>query len=250
MLREGEIMVTRKINEDALIKKALKAINKDLGVSDKSRAARIKSFSESIKAAPPSFLNRIKDVWKAFAALMAGFFTIGFIIARLTIPTEVVIQTASVSPDIYDFNNFDTNSDGQITFAELENGKQAVATVRFVSPDQYEFSAFDIDDDGHLNLAEAQAAKESLAINQFKFSDKDLNGKLNYEESTQAVYSMTQNKFDELDNDEDRYLSFDEVNQDIAYLGEQQFNKLDRDKNGKLAFDEAQYLFVIIFVES
>ena len=61
---------------------------------------------------------------------------------------------------------------------------------------------------------------------------------------------MTQNKFDELDNDEDRYLSFDEVNQDIAYLGEQQFNKLDRDKSGKLAFDEAQYLFVIIFVES
>ena len=235
---------------EKLLMHAYEELDKENNLSYQVSERDVELFEDKLKKTPESFFSRIKSVWKAFTALMAGFFTIGFIIARLTIPTEVVIQTASVSPDIYDFNNFDTNSDGQITFAELENGKQAVATVRFVSPDQYEFSAFDIDDDGHLNLAEAQAAKESLAINQFKFSDKDLNGKLNYEESTQAVYLMTQNKFDELDNDEDRYLSFDEVNQDIAYLGEQQFNKLDRDKNGKLAFDEAQYLFVIIFVES
>jgi len=242
-------MAARKINEDALIKKALKAVNKDLGIAAKTPVAKLKSFNEKVKSAPTPFLYRIKDVWKAFAALMAGFFTIGFIIARFTIPTEVVIQTASVSPDIYDFNAFDTNGDGQITLAEVESRKQAVATVRFVSPDQYEFKAFDNDGDGQLNLAEAQAAKETLAINQFEFSDKDLNGKLNYEESTQAVFSMTQNKFDELDTDEDRHLSFEEVDQDIAYLSDQQFNKLDRNEDGKLAYNEAQYLFVIIFIE-
>ena len=66
MYREDELMATRKINQDVLIKKALEAINKDLGVSDKSRAARIKSFSESLKTAPTPFLYRIKDVWKAF----------------------------------------------------------------------------------------------------------------------------------------------------------------------------------------
>jgi Ca2+-binding EF-hand superfamily protein len=242
-------MATRKINEDALIKQVFKKVNKDLGIAAKTPTTQMKSFNEKLKAIPTPFLYRIKDVWKAFTALMVGFFTIGFIIARFTISTEVVIQTASVSSDIYDFNAFDTNGDGKITLAEVESRKQAVATVRFVSPDQYEFKAFDNDGDGQLNLAEAQAAKEALAINQFEFSDKDLNGKLNYEESTQAVYSMTQNKFDELDTDEDRHLSFEEVDQDIAYLSDQQFNKLDRNEDGKLAYNEAQYLFVIIFIE-
>jgi len=242
-------MATRKINIDALIKKNAKEVSKSIEVSHKKTNAQIKSFEEEVKITSTPFLYRIKDVWKAFAALMAGFFTIGFIIARLTIPTETVLVTASVSPDIYDFNAFDTNGDGQITLAEVESRKQAVATVRFVSPDQYEFNAFDNDGDGQLNLAEAQAAKEALAINQFEFSDKDLNSKLNYEESTQAVYSMTQNKFSELDTDEDRHLSFEEVDQDIAYLSDQQFNKLDRNEDGKLTYNEAQYLFVIIFIE-
>ena len=248
MLREGEIMATRKINEDVLIKKALKEINKDLGVSDKSRAARIKSFSESIKAAPPSFLNRIKDVWKAFAALMAGFFTIGFIIARLTIPTETTMLTASVSPDSID--SYHIYGSGPFGLAELTASQQTVATVEFVSPDQYEFKAFDNDGDGQLNLAEAQAAKEALAINQFEFSDIDSNGKLNFEESTKAVYAMSQNQFTSLDMNNDKQLSFEEVDQDIGNMSDIEFNKLDRDQNGKLDYAEAQYMFVIIFVES
>ena len=74
-------MATKKINEDALILKATKAVNKELGIADKTPAVRMKSFNEKVKAAPTPFLYRIKDGWKAFAALMAGFFTIGFIIA-------------------------------------------------------------------------------------------------------------------------------------------------------------------------
>ena len=139
-------MATRKINEDALIKKVFKKVNKDLGVDAKTPAAQMKSFNEKLKAAPTPFLYRIKDVWKAFAALMAGVFAIGFIIARLTIPTEAVLQTAAISPDTYDFNTFDSDGDGEWT------------------------------------LAETQVAKEALAIRQFEYADKNQDDKLSFEE--------------------------------------------------------------------
>ena len=115
----------------------------------------MKSFNEKVKAASTPFLYRIKDVWKAFAALMAGFFTIGFIIARLTIPTEAVMQTAAVSPDIYDFNTFDSDGDGEWTLAEAHN------------------------------------AKEALAIQQFEYADKNQDAKLSFEESRQAVNGIS-----------------------------------------------------------
>ena len=234
---------------EKLLMHAYEELDKENNLSYQVSERDVEIFEGKLKKVPEPFFSRVRGVWKAFAALMAGFFTIGFIIARLTIPAEVVIQTASISPDINDFNAFDINRDGQLTLAELESRKQNVATVRFVSPNQYQFNAFDSDGDGHLNLAEAREVKEALAVNQFEFSDKDLNGKLNFEESTKAVYSMTKNKFAELDGDQDSYLSFDEVNQDIAYLSDQQFNKLDRNQDGKLAYNEAQYLFVIIFIE-
>ena len=62
-------MATRKINEDALIKKVFKKVNKDLGVDAKTPPSQMKSFNEKLKAAPTPFLYRVKDVWKAFAAL-------------------------------------------------------------------------------------------------------------------------------------------------------------------------------------
>ena len=213
MFREGEIMATRKLNEDALIKKALKALNKDLGIAAKTPTAQMKSFNEKIKAVPTPFLYRIKDVWKAFAALIAGFFTIGFIIARLTIPTEAVLQTAAVSPDIYDFNTFDSDGDGEWT------------------------------------LAETQVAKEALAIQQFEYADKNQDAKLSFEESRQAVNGISQGQFIALDEDGDGILSFEEIDQDIAYMDYQQFNQLDLNQDGKLSFAEAQRLFIIIIVE-
>jgi hypothetical protein len=204
------MMATRKYNDDVLIKKALKAINKDLGVSDKSRSARIKSFSESLKTAPTPFLYRIKDVWKAFVALMAGFFTVGFIIARLTIPNEAILQTAAISPDIYDFNTFDSDGDGEWT------------------------------------LAETQVAKEALAIRQFEYVDKNQDAKLNFEESRQAVNGISQGQFIALDQDGDGLVSFEEVDQDIAYMDYQQFNQLDLNQDEKLSYAEAQRMFIII----
>ena len=60
MFREGEIMDTRKINEDALIKKVFKKVNKDLGVDAKTPPSQMKSFNEKLKAAPTPFLYRIK----------------------------------------------------------------------------------------------------------------------------------------------------------------------------------------------
>jgi len=206
-------MATRKINEDALIKKVFKKVNKDLGISAKTPSAQMKSFNEKLKATPTPFLYRIKDVWKAFAALMAGFFTIGFIMARLTIPSQSVIQTASVSPDIYDFNTFDSDGDGEWT------------------------------------LAETQVAKEALAIRQFEYVDKNQDAKLNFEESRQAVNGISQGQFIALDQDGDGLVSFEEVDQDIAYMDYQQFNQLDLNQDGKLNYAEAQRMFIIIIVE-
>ena len=203
-------MATRKINEDALIKKVFKKVNKDLGVDAKTPPAQMKSFNEKLKAAPTPLLYRIKDVWKAFAALMAGFFTIGFIIARLTIPSESVMLTASVSPDIYDFNTFDSDGDGEWT------------------------------------LAETQVAKEALAIRQFEYADKNQDAKLNFEESRQAVNGISQGQFIALDLDDDGLVSFEDVDQDIAYMDYQQFNQLDLNQDGKLNYAEAQRMFVII----
>ena len=207
-------MATRKINVDELIKKGAKEVSKSVEVSDKKTNAQIKSFDEKVKAAPTPFLYRIKDVWKAFAALMAGFFTIGFIIARLTIHTEAVLQTASVSPDIYDFNTFDSDGDGEWT------------------------------------LAEAQQAKEALAIQQFEYADKNQDAKLSFEESRKAVDDISQGQFIALDQDGDGLVSFEEVDQDIAYMDYQEFNELDLNQDGRLNYAEAQRVFIIIILEA
>jgi len=273
-------MATRKINVDELIKKTAKEISKSIEVSDKKTNEQIKSFNEKVKVAPTPFLYRIKDVWKAFTALMAGFFTIGFIIARLTIPSETVVQTASISPDAHYFNAADTNGDGQLSVAEVESGHTTWGNVKFilpnlddfdmfdhnndgqlnlaeaqsingkfVAPDRYDFKAFDNNNDSQLSLAEAQSLKEALAIKQFEFADKDSDGKLNYEESTHALHPFTQNQFAKLDKNEDRQLTFDEIDQDIAYMDEQQFNQLDLNQDGKLDYAEAQMMFIIIIME-
>ena len=206
-------MAAKKINDDALILKAAKAVNKELGIADKTPAARMKSFNEKVKAAPTPFLYRIKDVWKAFAALMAGVFAIGFIIARLTIPTEAILQTAAVSPDTYDFNTFDGDGDGEWT------------------------------------LAEAQTAKQALAIRQFEYADNNQDAKLSFEESRKAVNGISQGQFVALDQDGDGILSYEEVEQDIAYMDYEQFNQLDLNQDGKLNYAEAQRMFIIIIIE-
>jgi Ca2+-binding EF-hand superfamily protein len=188
-------------------------VNKDLGIAAKTPAAQMKSFNKKLNAAPIPLIDRLKDVWKAFAALMAGFFTIGFIIARLTIPTEAVLQTAAISPDIYDFNTFDSDGDGEWT------------------------------------LAETQVAKEALAIQQFEYADKNQDGKLSFEESINAVNAISQGQFIALDENGNGELSYEEVEQDIAYMDYQQFNQLDLNQDGKLNFAEAQRMFIIIVVE-
>ena len=43
-------MATKKINEDTLIIKAAKAVNKELGVSSKTPAAKMESFNERIRS--------------------------------------------------------------------------------------------------------------------------------------------------------------------------------------------------------
>ena len=179
-------MATRKINEDALIKKVFKKVNKDLGVDAKTPPSQMKSFNEKLKAAPTPFLYRIKDVWKAFTALMAGFFTIGFIVARVTIPTETAIQTASISPDAHYFNAADTNGDGQLSVAEVESGHTTWGNVKFILPHLDDFDMFDHNNDGQLNLAEAQSVNGKFVAPDrydFKAFDNNNDGQLNLAEA-------------------------------------------------------------------
>ena len=206
-------MVKRKLNEDLLIKNALKKVNKELGINKKTSSVQMKSFNEKLKALPTPFLYRIKDAWKAFTVLMVAFFSIGFIIARVTLPTEVVLKTAYVSPDLYEFNTFDTNGNGE------------------------------------LNLAEVRKAKEFLALRQFEYADIDENAQLNFEESKVAVNKILKNQFNALDLDKNGELSFDEIDEQIAYIDEKKFNQLDKNKNGQLNYAEVQELFIIFIIE-
>jgi hypothetical protein len=232
---------------EKLLMHAYEELDKENNLSYQVSERDVELFEDKLKKVPESFFSRIKSVWKAFTALMAGFFTIGFIVARVTIPSETAIQTASLTPELNENYNFFDNGPLRLASSPIET--QSVGKTLFVSPDQYDFKAFDNNGDGELSLEEAQAIKKSLAINQFEFSDINENGKLNYKESMQAVYAMTQKQFNNLDKNGDSHLSFEEVEDDIAHMDELQFNKLDRDQSGKLNYAEAQYMFVMIYIE-
>jgi len=206
-------MVKRKLNEDLLIKNALKKVNKELGINKKTSSVQMKSFNEKLKALPTPFLYLIKDAWKAFTVLMVAFFSIGFILARVILPTEVALKTAYVSPDLYEFNTFDTNGNGE------------------------------------LNLAEVRKAKEALALRQFEYADTNNNAQLNFEESKEAVNEIMISQFNALDDDKNGQLSFEEIDEVIAFIDVQQFNALDDDKNGQLNYAEVQELFFIFTIE-
>ena len=102
----------------------------------------------------------------------------------LQIPTEAVLQTAAVSPDIYDFNTFDSDGDGEWT------------------------------------LAEGTASKSrALAIQQFEYADKNLGCKakiLRNQDRQSMVYLKV--SLLQLDQDGDGLHSFEEIDQDIAYM--------------------------------
>jgi len=200
-------MATQKLNKDALIKKALKAVRRELGVSNETPKARRESFNAKSKAVPMPLLYCIKERKKAFLAVVSTFFSLGFVVARLMIPVEPMIHTASATLDYYDFN------------------------------------AFDSDKDGELNLAEAQKAKKALVARRFHFSDKNHDGWLCFEES-QKAFSVSYEKFTSLDANGDEHLSFEESDQDIGQMNIQQFEQLDKNNNGKLNFAEAHLIYV------
>ena len=237
-------MTAKKNNEDMLIKKALITINEELNIDNETPETRLNNFKEKMNVLPTPLWYRMRDTWKAFSALIVTFFTLGFIIARITIPSQPVLQTVSVSPEQYDPSVFE-KIDKQLAQAKTRGGnaKQQVANLKFVYPDQYEFNVFDSDDDNYLSLYEAKNVKRALAIKQFYYSDIDSNGKLNFKESTNVMYLLSQSEFVELDNNNDSQLSFLEANQSIASINDELFKKIDRDHDGKLSFTEAQYLF-------
>lgn len=207
-------MATLKFNKDALIKKALKAVHRELGVSDETPKALRESFNAKSKAVPMPLFYYIKERKKAFLAVVSTFFSLGFVVARLMIPVEPMIHTASATLDSYEFNTFDSDKDGE------------------------------------LNLAEAQKAKKALVARQFHFSDTNHDGLLSFEESQKAFSVGPYAKFASLDENGDGYLSFEESDQDICYMNKQQFEQLDKNSNGKWNFAEAQLMYVIETVDT
>ena len=172
----------------------------------------MKSFNEKVKAAQHLFYI----VLRMFGKLCSSDGRIlyyWFYHCKTHIPTEAVLQTAAVSPDIYDFNTFDSDGDGEWT------------------------------------LAEALKCKRSLSYQQFEYADKNQDAKLSFEESRKAVNGISQGQFIALDEDGDGLHSFEEVDQDIAYMDYQQFNQLDLNQDGKLNYAEAQRIFVVIINE-
>ncbi len=72
-------MATIKINEDALIIKADKAVNKELGVSTKTPAAKMEYFNEKVKAAVFEVSGNLND------AIQDTFDWLGQLISQYTL---------------------------------------------------------------------------------------------------------------------------------------------------------------------
>jgi len=226
-------MANRKKNSEILLKKALNDIKKDLGIPPKTSKYKIKEFESKLSLLEPNFLYRIKDIWKTALALMTAFFSIGFVIARLTLPVEVTIKTANnqnlIPLDIL------TN----IASKSVQDFQNAGIKKNFFiyKLSAYEFVIFDTNGDENFNFNEAQHAKNAIALKKFRDADKNQNGQLSNEEFEFKEY-LTGN-FQIRDRNQDGQLSFNEIDQYISHLTREQFNFLDKNQDGELMFSEA-----------
>jgi len=226
-------MANRKNNSEILLKKALKNIKKELGVPPKIPKYRIKEFESKLNLLEPNFLYRIKDIWKTALALMTAFFSIGFVIARLTLPGEVTMKTANNQNPIP--SDILTNIASESVQDFQNAGIKKISF--FYKLSAYEFMIFDTNGDKSFNFNEAQHAKNAIALKKFRDADKNQDGQLSNKEFDLKEH-LTGN-FQIRDRNQDGQLSFNEIDQYISHLTREQFNFLDKNQDGELMFSEA-----------
>ncbi len=230
------------MNKNVLINNALKAVKKELGVSDETPAAQMDSFKSKSKAVSTPLLYCIKENLKNFIVVITAFFSLGFLIARLVLPTEAVLQTASISPDAHYFNVADTNGDGQLSQAEVESGYTTWGNVKFIFPSLDDFKVFDNNNDGQLSLAEVQSIKEKFVSPNLAF-DNNNDDQLNLAEaqSVDAKFvAPDQYDFEVFDTNNDDQLNLAEAQKAKAVLAVRQFNYADLNHDGKLSLMESK----------
>lgn len=210
------------MKHDQLIDKAFARVNKDLSISDKNPQTRLNQFQKKLDAAQPSLIYRLKEVWQALLALMAGFFTIGFMMAKLSLTSGLVLQTASL--DQHDFNMFDADMNGKLNYAEALAARETLVFEQF--------QALDHNRDALLSSNEGQVALASYNLSKCSMGD------------SQACSTSPDVQLASFDTDQDQHICYKEFYAVLAQLDPQYFDYLDQNKDGELDYNEAKHLAI------
>ena len=210
------------MKHDQLIDKAFARVNKDLSISDKNPQARLNQFQKKLDAAQPSLIYRLKEVWQALLALMAGFFTIGFMMAKLSLTSSLVLQTASL--DQHDFNMFDADMNGKLNYAEAVAARETLVFEQF--------QVLDHNRDALLSSNEGQVALASYNLSKCSMGD------------SQACSISPDAQLASFDTDQDQHICYKEFYTVLAQLDPKYFDYLDQNKDGELDYNEAKHLAI------
>jgi Ca2+-binding EF-hand superfamily protein len=210
------------MKHDQLIDKAFAGVKKDLSISDKNPQARLNQFQKKLDAAQPSLIYRLKEVWQVLLALTAGFFTIGFMMAKLSLTSGLALQTASL--DQHDFNMFDADMNGKLNYAE------ALAAREMLIIEQ--FQALDHNRDALLSSDEAQVVLASYNLSKCSLGN------------SQDCSTSPDAQLATFDTDQDQHICYTEFYNVLAQLDPQFFDYLDQNKDGELNYNEAKHLAI------
>lgn len=123
----------------------------------------------------------------------------------------------------------DTNSDGQVSAAELQAGLTSI------------FTKMDVNNDGFLSLVEVQAWRNSTQVEHFNTLDTDKSTTLSLvelqEEGAKGHRQISKSLFNLLDSDQNSTLSWEEFSVMEPSKGEmlRHFAGMDTDEDGQVS---------------
>lgn len=203
-----------------LIANAFEEVKKNLSISDSNPKERLNKFQKKLDATEPNVIFRLKAVWQVQITLMVSFFTIGFMMAKLSLTSGVVIQYAVL--DEHEFNMYDADMNGKLDFAEAQAAREMLAFEQFQSLDKNR--------DALLSASESQTTLVSLLESKCAMGNKE------------ACSMSTDNGLKMIDMDQDQHICYKEFVSNIAVIDSNHFSYLDQNKDGELDFKEATHL--------
>jgi hypothetical protein len=203
-----------------LIANAFEEVKKNLSISDSNPKERLNKFQKKLDATEPNVIFRLKAVWQVLIALMVSFFTIGFMMAKLSLTSGVVIQYAVL--DEHEFNMYDADMNGKLDFAEAQAAREMLAFEQFQSLDKNR--------DALLSASESQTTLVSLLESKCAMGNKE------------ACSMSTDNGLKMIDMDQNQHICYKEFLSNIAVIDSNRFSYLDQNKDGELDFKEATHL--------